>query len=307
MNKSTFAVIIMAIVMVAMMAFGGTYAYFTADAVNENVADIKTAKLELINKGWKDDNSRMTYTATDEIVPGHYLYGSGKLRPEASSDIYTWQKIHLYLNNTNAKAYAFVKVDVKAMAPSGATLMVKYAENNFAPVLKLTGRTDTPKISVDSTTTWNEFKGSEYAEQVGITTSSYIFWYLIDDTTVERQRFEEVDFEFALQFDPAVMSDRKQTGGTYAGDETTGYIPVPGLDNIVEKTNVYAEKNDNSGDIDETTCVNIMDVSVEFKMDFRLIQALGFETPADAYMACFYGDDYTDDDLKNAEHEKEEE
>ena len=32
MTKSTFAVIIMAVVMVAMLAFGGTYAYFTAEA-----------------------------------------------------------------------------------------------------------------------------------------------------------------------------------------------------------------------------------------------------------------------------------
>ena len=47
MTKSTFAIIIMAIAMVAMLAFGGTYAYFTATAGTGKQGSFHTAKVEL--------------------------------------------------------------------------------------------------------------------------------------------------------------------------------------------------------------------------------------------------------------------
>ena len=46
MAKSTFAIIIMGIVMVAMLAFGGTFAYFTATANNKN-AKVTTGVIKL--------------------------------------------------------------------------------------------------------------------------------------------------------------------------------------------------------------------------------------------------------------------
>ena len=46
MTKSTFAIIIMAIAMVAMLAFGGTYAYFTATA-QDKTGSIKTSHVKL--------------------------------------------------------------------------------------------------------------------------------------------------------------------------------------------------------------------------------------------------------------------
>ena len=46
MTKSTFAIIIMAVVMVAMLAFGGTYAYFTAQA-NSHTSNVTTAVVKL--------------------------------------------------------------------------------------------------------------------------------------------------------------------------------------------------------------------------------------------------------------------
>ena len=46
MTKSTFAIIIMAIAMVAMLAFGGTYAYFTATA-NELTGSANTGTIRL--------------------------------------------------------------------------------------------------------------------------------------------------------------------------------------------------------------------------------------------------------------------
>ena len=47
MTKSTFAIIIMGIVMVAMLAFGGTFAYVTATA-NNATGTAKTALIKLI-------------------------------------------------------------------------------------------------------------------------------------------------------------------------------------------------------------------------------------------------------------------
>ena len=47
MTKSTFAIIIMAVVMVAMIAFGGTYAYFTATAEDFTSTGAHTALIQL--------------------------------------------------------------------------------------------------------------------------------------------------------------------------------------------------------------------------------------------------------------------
>ena len=45
MTKSTFAVIIMAVAMVAMLAFGGTYAYFTAQNAAVSTSGIEFQSL----------------------------------------------------------------------------------------------------------------------------------------------------------------------------------------------------------------------------------------------------------------------
>ena len=63
MTKSTFAIIIMAVVMVAMLAFGGTYAYFTANT-SAKEAEFTTGKVMLTNSG-----GSFQVTA-DKVVPG---------------------------------------------------------------------------------------------------------------------------------------------------------------------------------------------------------------------------------------------
>ncbi len=71
MTKSTFAIIIMAIVMVAMLAFGGTYAYFTASATGVTNHQIKTGKVSLttdVNDGTGDD--AIATFVTGPVVPG---------------------------------------------------------------------------------------------------------------------------------------------------------------------------------------------------------------------------------------------
>ena len=51
MTKSTFAIIIMGIVMVAMLAFGGTFAYFTAKSNSETSSKLTTGYVHLTSNG----------------------------------------------------------------------------------------------------------------------------------------------------------------------------------------------------------------------------------------------------------------
>ena len=68
MSKSTFAIIIMAVVMVAMLAFGGTYAYFTATATGDS-ATFTTAKIVLT------DND-IAFVEKDYVLPTDELVGA---------------------------------------------------------------------------------------------------------------------------------------------------------------------------------------------------------------------------------------
>ena len=76
MTKSTFAIIIMAIAMVAMLAFGGTYAYFTATA-NDVSGTVRTAYLSLTN-----ETETLTKVATTDILPGEYAFGTSTAKEQ---------------------------------------------------------------------------------------------------------------------------------------------------------------------------------------------------------------------------------
>ena len=68
MSKSTFAIIIMAVVMVAMLAFGGTYAYFTATATKKSTGEFTTGSIKL------EANDDATFVAgLTDVVPGDKL------------------------------------------------------------------------------------------------------------------------------------------------------------------------------------------------------------------------------------------
>lgn len=70
MTKSTFAVIIMAILMVAMLAFGGTYAWFTAQAKTIASNGVTTGKIILHADG--------AFTTSKSVMPGDSLVDSTK-------------------------------------------------------------------------------------------------------------------------------------------------------------------------------------------------------------------------------------
>ena len=72
MTKSTFAVIIMAILMVAMLAFGGTYAYFTA-TTNADKATLTLGYVKL-----SDDNA-LTKITLQNVLPGDTIVTAGAI------------------------------------------------------------------------------------------------------------------------------------------------------------------------------------------------------------------------------------
>ena len=71
MTKSTFAVIIMAIAMVALLAFGGTYAYFTASASGASLN--KTATLGKI--ALDEATTVLEATVTTNVLPTEKVFG----------------------------------------------------------------------------------------------------------------------------------------------------------------------------------------------------------------------------------------
>ena len=79
MTKSTFVIIIMAVAMVAMLAFGGTFAYFTATALNKT-GTITTGKVQLRASG--DFVADLT-----NVMPGDEITdGKITLSTEASTE-----------------------------------------------------------------------------------------------------------------------------------------------------------------------------------------------------------------------------
>ena len=93
MTKSTFAIIIMAVAMVAMLAFGGTYAYFTATAKAKEVTGFKTGtvKLDLV------DFSLTQAT----VVPGDYIVGSEQTAAEIK-----------YTESSTTNTFVFIVIEM---------------------------------------------------------------------------------------------------------------------------------------------------------------------------------------------------
>ena len=83
MSKSTFAIIIMAVAMVAMLAFGGTFAYFTATA-SQASGSVTTGTVQL------GANTMATLVA-DNVVSGQQLFGAdSKVQVTSKSNVDTW-------------------------------------------------------------------------------------------------------------------------------------------------------------------------------------------------------------------------
>ena len=194
---------------------------------------------------------------------------------------------------TNAAVYAFVRVTTKAKGDDGKTLMVKHGTGNtdadYAPVLKLIPWTGTVNHTTSETgdkagskaVGWNVF---DAAAGVGVSSSTYVFYFQIDDTEDCRTAFETEGFRFSLQFDYRVHADKTELWTDADNDNVVddGEITYPSTHNVYAET--VAEGGAKSYSQDG---VEIMNIEIEFQMEFAIIQQTGFATPADAFRAAF--------------------
>ena len=80
----------MAIAMVAMLAFGGTYAYFTSSTAAATSDAVKTATIMLQN------NAAVTLSTTaDEILPGEKVSMSATITDASTRDSYVFVNVKL--------------------------------------------------------------------------------------------------------------------------------------------------------------------------------------------------------------------
>ena len=104
MSKSTFAIIIMAVVMVAMLAFGGTYAYFTATATEKSTGNFTTGSIKL------EANDDATFvTGLKDVVPGDKL---------------TTGPLTLTTTSAGTDSYIAIKVTIEATDAKGVDLVL---------------------------------------------------------------------------------------------------------------------------------------------------------------------------------------
>lgn len=133
MAKSTIAIIVMAVVLVAMLAFGGTYAYFTAST---------TTKTDTVQTGVvKLEKNTMATLVSADVVSGQELLSAGsKVAVTNASNVDTW----IFVTFTAT----FTKADGVTVTPSQkATLAECKAEGDFALVLTQ----DSKWVAVDAT------------------------------------------------------------------------------------------------------------------------------------------------------------
>lgn len=121
MTKSTFAVIIMAILMVAMLAFGGTYAYFTATTKEDsNTITLGYVKLK--------DNNAIYSIAVNNIMPGETILPAASFGADKAVDTDNTGIILTVDTTDKLGNYVAVRFDFKVTLDGGQTLEEKIAE-----------------------------------------------------------------------------------------------------------------------------------------------------------------------------------
>ena len=105
MTKSTFAIIIMAVAMVAMLAFGGTFAYFTATSYTATA----TTSTGLIQVGIGTDKIEVV---KDNALPGETIIDTSitAINTESTRDSYIYAIFSVKFNGTEVAGDVAAKV-----------------------------------------------------------------------------------------------------------------------------------------------------------------------------------------------------
>ena len=166
----------MAVIMVAMLAFGGTYAYFTATADSFKTGTVNTATLALASSG----ETTLTINENTDVVPGAWLFGS------KTGDAYTYETVE-FISTSSAASYVFVVFETTALkAETPVTL------KNGTSILE---------SAVDSTKGWQT-----------ATVDSQTVYYKEVAAIDENNESYGLEFGFALQFSDKVQANNDQTG-----------------------------------------------------------------------------------------------
>ena len=111
MTKSTFAIIIMAIAMVALMAFGGTYAYFTATTEKKSVEGLSTGTVHLTASTIAASPDAAEIEA-NKVVPGQKVAGRVTIANASDVSTYVFVKIVAKLEGVDASNQVTAEKDL---------------------------------------------------------------------------------------------------------------------------------------------------------------------------------------------------
>ena len=221
---------IMGIAMVAMLAFGGTFAYFTATA-NGTTVGLQTGTLVLRTKAAEITSMSENIEGT-KIVPGHYIYGS------KNGESVTYKNITLVEEGSTVDHYIFVKFTVTAVGSN-----YKTGHESDGEVRVITGEGPDAyeravRITVDvkagaTDNEWHELSDGVYYMKV----------------TGSEKLATDKTFSFVAWFNEKVQSDNEQTNDTTSVEKNnTNITSIMGVTINVNfaATSIQAEGYDNA-------------------------------------------------------------
>ena len=150
-TKSTFAIIIMAIALIALLAFGGTYAYFTATSADKT-GTITTGKISL-------KSGTVTSLDKEGVMPGEELFKAVSFSNESTGNSYVFVKIDIKAGDTDLKDYITVTTAegwTKYAAESNGTVYWKEVDAISAEAAEDVAFCTGVVFSKDATTNYHE-------------------------------------------------------------------------------------------------------------------------------------------------------
>ena len=145
MNKSTFLNIVLSMIILTLLAFGGTYAYFTAVA-EDKTASIVTGYVKLTT----DENFELSATG---VLPGDTIAASGlTLTPVTSDSEGEWIAVRVTITGEKADTLSINKSSIgDGWVEIGSTGVFVYNTKTTAPVVVFDGGFE---FSADISDTW---------------------------------------------------------------------------------------------------------------------------------------------------------
>ena len=155
MTKSTFAIIIMAVIMVAMLAFGGTYAYFTATAGEIKSDELTTARVKL------GVPTITTVANTTLLLPGQPITTAPiSIANESNVDTYVFVTVSIDVTKGNEAVVLKNKAGAELTDAQAFGFGISDAGTGFTKFVELDGQEGVYWSRVNADTTSANFVNS---------------------------------------------------------------------------------------------------------------------------------------------------